>query len=1176
MEQENNKNEADNAAEDMAKSQSSENKSPNLLKAKSNIAKSMAKNFLKTRKATGTSEVQRKKQEKKNKSVSEGSKATENDAKKLNSREESQQKDTTTSMEHVENGQQIEKNKENTYASDSKEKSSKSNDSPKKLRRGEEPGRKNEEKQKVTKKRKRNEQKEKHSNSEKNNDNKEKHDDKGKKPENKKRERIDGLIFMCNAKTKPDCFRYHVMGVPTGKKDLVLGIRPGLKLFLYDYDLKLMYGIYKASSSGGMKLQPKAFGGAFPAQVRFSVHADCFPLTESIFKKAIKENYNENNKFKTELTARQVRKLTELFRPVAVHSTALVVHSPSRGMARILEHPENREAHVRPREARPPSDREASARDPYANISARSYSVLSHERDRQIVNGELASIRREDIHRDLYLSEKEYRAYGLQGERRSSTLQHHIAPRLGPYQGDYREQLLCQPEPVYRESVPMQRDIIRSDSRYLTEREYRTYDLGATREMQSAVSAATANTSLAAASSLDSYATDPYYGRYYGASLVDSYLPHPREAHLIETDHLRRRESNQVDRVYSTYASDALAYDNLMHRRQDVKPEAASTSVSSRYSFAGASWSYRRENAKDMGLCFSGDLKGGKQAIGGVQGWSTMNNNEGHNEAVDHFYRARGHCPLFTQIELSMSASNLRDCDITSKSDPIAVLYVKKRDGTIEELGRTEVILNSLNPAWIKKINVAYQFEIVQNLVFHVYDVDTKFHNIPVKVLKLNEQDFLGETTCVLSEIVTKRNRSLTLNLHSKNGPGGFKNFGTVTVHAEETFSSKIAVEMKLRCSQLDNKDMFSKSDPFLRISRLTENGHSVPICKTEVIDNNLNPIWRPLCLSMQQFGSKDNPLLIECFDFNSNGNHVFIGQLQKSVSELEKLHKDRSGANLVFPSNRGQEKVLKGQLFIDQFIEKEQFSFLDYVSSGFELNFMVAIDFTASNGNPHSRDSLHYIDPSGQLNSYQKAIMEVGEVMQFYDSDRRFPAWGFGGRTYDGTLSHCFNLNGMNGYEAEGVQGIMAAYASALHNVTLAGPTFFGNVINTAAKMAGQATSNNITKYFVLLIITDGVLTDIQETMDAVVRASDLPLSILIVGVGDADFKQMEILDADDGHQLESSTGRLATRDIVQFVPMREVHSGQISVVQALLEELPGQFLTYMRSRNIKPLQHA
>lgn len=39
--------------------------------------------------------------------------------------------------------------------------------------------------------------------------------------------------------------------------------------------------------------------------------------------------------------------------------------------------------------------------------------------------------------------------------------------------------------------------------------------------------------------------------------------------------------------------------------------------------------------------------------------------------------------------------------------------------------------------------------------------------------------------------------------------------------------------------------------------------------------------------------------------------------------------------------------QVMKGQLFVDQFIEKEQFSFLDYISSGFELNFMVAVDFT-------------------------------------------------------------------------------------------------------------------------------------------------------------------------------------------------------------------------------------
>ncbi|WVZ26596.1 hypothetical protein V8G54_005140 [Vigna mungo] len=153
-----------------------------------------------------------------------------------------------------------------------------------------------------------------------------------------------------------------------------------------------------------------------------------------------------------------------------------------------------------------------------------------------------------------------------------------------------------------------------------------------------------------------------------------------------------------------------------------------------------------------------------------------------------------------------------------------------------------------------------------------------------------------------------------------------------------------------------------------------------------------------------------------------------------------------------------------------------------------------------------------------------------------------------------------------------EGIQGIMKAYTSALLNVSLAGPTLFGPVISNAAMIASQSVANGGRKYFVLLIITDGVVTDLQETKDALVKASDLPLSILIVGVGGADFKEMEILDADKGEKLENSSGRVASRDIVQFVPFRDVQSGEISVVQALLAELPTQFLTYVRSRSIQP----
>lgn len=79
-----------------------------------------------------------------------------------------------------------------------------------------------------------------------------------------------------------------------------------------------------------------------------------------------------------------------------------------------------------------------------------------------------------------------------------------------------------------------------------------------------------------------------------------------------------------------------------------------------------------------------------------------------------------------------------------------------------------------------------------------------------------------------------------------------------------------------------------------------------------------------------------------------------------------------------------------------------------------------------------------------------------------------------------------------------------------------------------------------SLQQYFILLIITDGVISDMEETRHAVVQASKLPMSIIIVGVGNADFTAMEFLDG-DSRMLRSHTGEEAARDIVQFVPFRE-----------------------------------
>lgn len=76
---------------------------------------------------------------------------------------------------------------------------------------------------------------------------------------------------------------------------------------------------------------------------------------------------------------------------------------------------------------------------------------------------------------------------------------------------------------------------------------------------------------------------------------------------------------------------------------------------------------------------------------------------------------------------------------------------------------------------------------------------------------------------------------------------------------------------------------------------------------------------------------------------------------------------------------------------------------------------------------------------------------------------------------------------------------------------------------------------SGSEVEYTVILLVTDGGVTDIEDTKRILVRLSDLPVSVVLVGVGEGDMSIMEQLDSDKARL--SSGDKQASRDIVQFV---------------------------------------
>lgn len=82
-------------------------------------------------------------------------------------------------------------------------------------------------------------------------------------------------------------------------------------------------------------------------------------------------------------------------------------------------------------------------------------------------------------------------------------------------------------------------------------------------------------------------------------------------------------------------------------------------------------------------------------------------------------------------------------------------------------------------------------------------------------------------------------------------------------------------------------------------------------------------------------------------------------------------------------------------------------------------------------------------------------------------------------------------------------LEGVLSAYRTVTPGVQLYGETSFAPIINEAIRVAQETK-----EYHICLIITDGCVSEDCEkaTVDAIINASNHPISIIIIGAGDGD----------------------------------------------------------------------
>lgn len=244
---------------------------------------------------------------------------------------------------------------------------------------------------------------------------------------------------------------------------------------------------------------------------------------------------------------------------------------------------------------------------------------------------------------------------------------------------------------------------------------------------------------------------------------------------------------------------------------------------------------------------------------------------------------------------------------------------------------------------------------------------------------------------------------------------------------------------------------------------------------------------------------------------------------------------------------------IIKLDKYINNNLNNQYYIF-DFFKNGLKISNFISFDF--SNGNNKQ--------PISKTNNIIFYILKnISNLISNYTSNHLFYSYGFGGKIKkEDNFKNIFNIN-ENSSPIKNYDEVMVSYNNIINKIIQDNQIYFSFLIRKVSQEIYKIYE--IKFYNILFILTREIIdkSDIKDTVDAIIESSYLPLSIIIIGIGENNFNKMNKLFNDIPNN--SSIGMKKMRDNVLFKSLNNDFDNDVEkMIEFILNDVKKQILYF------------